>query len=308
MTLIASVNGPNTIWLLADRRITWPDRPPKEDAQKVMFLRTGDGLAILGYAGLGVTANGTEPSSWMHAVLDKRGLPLAESLSVLAKAIEREFPPHLAQLPPGRRSHIIVAPAFYGDWGGSSAQLYTIDPTPCLKHGQHFVVRVHDMMSKEGVPTRIPPPVTMAGSGGPALMQLLKLPKWRSTLRRMIKASSQGRIAPHAVADYLARLNHEVHKVNSTVGRRCIVVWRHRLGWMKRWGGGFLYYTDATRDHEAVQPDLMPPLVNAEAAGIYRLVRRGLAAQAGEPVDQKLESDINKMIGIPDHFPDTKLR
>lgn len=221
MTLIAFVNGPNTIWVLADQQITWPDRPPKEDAHKVMFLRTGDGLAILGYAGLGVTANGTEPSSWMHAVLDKRGLPLAESLSVLANAIERAFSAALGSIAPGKRPHIVVAPAFHGTWGGSTARLYTIDPSPCPKHGQQFVVRLHDMMSKEGVPTGIPPPVTMTGSGGPALMQLFKQPKWRSTLRRIVSASSKGRIAPHAVADYLARLNHEVHKVNSTVGRRC---------------------------------------------------------------------------------------
>ena len=69
MTLVLTVNGPETIWLLADRRLSYEGRSPKDDARKVMFLETTDGVAILGYAGLGATARGTEPADWMSAVL-----------------------------------------------------------------------------------------------------------------------------------------------------------------------------------------------------------------------------------------------
>jgi len=62
VTLVVTINGPETIWLLADRRLSFKDRPPKDDARKVMFLETTDGVAILGYAGLGVTGLGTEPA------------------------------------------------------------------------------------------------------------------------------------------------------------------------------------------------------------------------------------------------------
>ena len=48
MTLVVTINGCESIWLLADRRLSFKARPPKEDGRKVMFLDTTDGVAILG--------------------------------------------------------------------------------------------------------------------------------------------------------------------------------------------------------------------------------------------------------------------
>jgi len=48
VTLILTVNGPEAIWLLADRRLSYEGREPKDDARKVMFLETVGGVAILG--------------------------------------------------------------------------------------------------------------------------------------------------------------------------------------------------------------------------------------------------------------------
>jgi hypothetical protein len=304
MTLIASINGPETIWLLADRRISWEGRPPRDDAQKVMLLRAVDGAAILGYAGLGVTAYGTEPSAWMQAVLHRRALPLEESLSILAEAMERELPQHLSELPAAASAHIVMVPAFYGTWQGSTARLYTIDSVQCPKHRQHFVVRRHDLAN-----TGVPMPVAVAGSGGRILRDLLKDPKLRSPLRRMVKASARGRISAHTVADYLARLNYEAHKADplGSVGPRCIIVWRHRLGG-RRFGGGFLYYKGATREHETVQRSLIPPLVDPGFAGFYRIMKRHIAHESGKSADQSLESEINTEMGLPGVFPEEKLR
>ena len=87
MTFIATVNGPKTIWIVADRRLSYKGKPPKDDARKVMFLESPDGVALVGYAGLGSTAMGTEPADWMSAVLRGRNFPLEKSLHVLARAI-----------------------------------------------------------------------------------------------------------------------------------------------------------------------------------------------------------------------------
>jgi hypothetical protein len=59
VTLVLTVNGFDSIWLPADRRISYKDHAPKDDAGKVMFLDTTDGVAILGYAGLGATTLGS---------------------------------------------------------------------------------------------------------------------------------------------------------------------------------------------------------------------------------------------------------
>jgi hypothetical protein len=48
VTLILTVNGRETIWLLADRRLSYARQKPKDDARKVLCLDTDDGVAILG--------------------------------------------------------------------------------------------------------------------------------------------------------------------------------------------------------------------------------------------------------------------
>jgi hypothetical protein len=88
VTLILTVNGRESIWMLADRRLSCKGRSPKDDARKVMLVETTDGVAILGYAGVGATALGTEPADWMAAVLRGRNLPLEQSLGVLARAMK----------------------------------------------------------------------------------------------------------------------------------------------------------------------------------------------------------------------------
>src|ERR1051326_3378433 len=83
-------DGPEAIWLLADRRLSAGGRQRADNARKVIFLQTMDGTAILGYAGLGMTAMGTEPADWMSAVLRGRNLPLEHSLRVLAEAMKQQ--------------------------------------------------------------------------------------------------------------------------------------------------------------------------------------------------------------------------
>lgn len=72
MTLVLTVTGRESVWLVADRRLSYIGNRYRDDARKVMFLDTTDGVAILGYAGLGTTALGTEPADWMSAVLRGR--------------------------------------------------------------------------------------------------------------------------------------------------------------------------------------------------------------------------------------------
>jgi hypothetical protein len=86
VTLVLTVNGPETLWMVADRRLSYDGRPPSDFARKVMVLETTDGLAILGYAGLGATAQGNQPADWMSAVLRGINAPLEQSLGIIADA------------------------------------------------------------------------------------------------------------------------------------------------------------------------------------------------------------------------------
>jgi hypothetical protein len=86
--LVLSVHGRDTIWVVADRRLSYGGRRrPIDDAVKIVDLDTIDGRGLLAYAGLGATARGTHPSEWMSEVLRGRGgLRFEHALKVLADA------------------------------------------------------------------------------------------------------------------------------------------------------------------------------------------------------------------------------
>jgi hypothetical protein len=202
LTLILAINGRESIWMLADRRLSFRGHPPREDGRKVMFLETTDAVAILGYAGLGATARGTEPADWMSAVLRGRNLPLERSLDELAGALRRQFPKHLQRLPKGvHAAHSILVPAFVG----AEVRLYTIDmalapdrKTCSFRYTRHIVGEFGPRPSRT-------PRLGLAGSGA---TYLARDRHWVRNLMRLVRASDRQQVSPHAVADHLAGLNH----------------------------------------------------------------------------------------------------
>lgn len=243
MTLILSVNGKETIWMLADRRLT-SNCGPQDDARKIMLLDTKDGTAILGYAGLGKTAHGTEPSDWMSSVLRGRNLPLEHSLKILAEVMTRQLPKHLTL---GTRNgflrHNIVCPAFVGD----EVRLYTIDLAVSSDFQRcKFKITRHFNRSKTGLSVGLPR-MFAAGTGGHYLCQNRG---WVKEFLPIVRASDKGKVTDEFVADYLAKINYKVHQElpDKSVGSRCIVAWRHRKNNNHKGGGAHLFYTETIRD------------------------------------------------------------
>jgi hypothetical protein len=124
LTLVLTINGPETLWVLADRRLSFNGRATRDDAHKIASIETNDGVAFLAYAGLGATAAGTQPSDWMSAVLRGRHLPLEAALQVLAEAMKAQLPQHLTKVSgTSGPAHIVLAPAFLN----GEPRLYSID-------------------------------------------------------------------------------------------------------------------------------------------------------------------------------------
>ena len=300
MTLVLTVNGPESIWLLADRRLTYEGQPQQDDARKVMFLETTDGVAILGYAGLGATAAGTEPADWMSAVLRGRNLPLEQSLGVLARAMETELPRHVVQLQ--EPAHNVLIPAFLGN----EPRLYSID-LAFAPNRQSSAFRWTRHVVKGTART---PRLAIAGSGLHYLRP--RMNKWTSSLLRVVKANDRGVVSPHTVADHLANLNYEVHEADKSVGPRCIVAWRHKKGGaVHKGGGGHQFYTEKTRDTASpVLPTIgrgmdIPAIVNVLMPHSNEMLR---AMREGRPAKELDKDKINaELARLPDK-PDENLR
>jgi hypothetical protein len=313
VTLVVTVTGPETIWLLADRRLSAKGRPPKDDGRKVMFLETIDGVAILGYAGLGATARGTEPADWMSAVLRGRNLPLEQSLGTLADALKSQFPQHLVQMPKeSTPTHTVVVPAFLG----KEPRLYSIDfalapdrKSSAFRYTRHVINAT--LMTRPKTPR-----VRVAGSGGVYLAEQ-KSKKWLRDLLRMVKANDRRQVSALAVADHLAKLNNDVHHGMSdkSVGPRCIVAWRHRKGGVHNVGGADQFYTGTTRDADS--PGLPTIGVGRDVGAICDVTMRVMmphmsktleAMRAGQPAPELSTEELNAALAQLPEGPDENLR
>jgi len=263
-----------------------------------MFLETTDGVALLGYAGLGDTTLGTEPSDWMRAVLRTRNFPLEQSLGVLAEAMQKQVPRHVAHLTVP--VHNIIVPAFLD----GETRLYTIDLqfAPDRKSYEFRWAR-----HRVGT-TTLPPRIGLGGTGGIHLLRR-KDKSWRRDLLGLVKANDRGQVSPDVVADHLADLNYEVSQrlSDESVGPRCVVAWRYKTG-----GGDNAHYTGTTRDASSPCVPTITRGVDIEAlvalphlAGMFD---RFEARQAGQPVKEPSEDEINAELASLPNKPDENLR
>lgn len=286
MTLVVTVNGPETIWVLTDRRLSSAGRIVKEDACKVMFLEATDGVAILGYCGLGATGKGNEPSDWMSAVLRGRNLPLEQSLGVIADAMKNQFPPHMLQIRgTGGPQHNTIVPAFLG----KEVRLYSIDlafspdrKSAAFRYTRHVIdksptVRLISRMAK-------------GGTGGHHLAQHPNNKEWNRSILGLVKAHDRGQVSALAVADRLARLNYEVHKgiEDNSVGPRCIIAWRHKKGGAHKGGGAQQAYVGTTRGDSPLIPTIGGGMAVHEIIRVMmpHMIKRLEAVRAGQPAKE----------------------
>jgi hypothetical protein len=307
VTLILTVNGPETIWMLADRRLSYPPpKAPKDDARKFMFYATTDGVAMIGYAGLGKTIGRTEPADWLSAALRMRNCPLDEAIAGLASVIQREFPDHVVDLPGAEHSFVI--PAFLN----GKARLYTIDLKFTPDRRAYFFRNTRHVVEPptSDRPER-PPRMGLYGSGGPCLAVDKS---WMRTLLKLVSACDSGRISPQVVADNLAKINQIAHQntLDRTVGPQCIVGWRHnRVGTHKgsgahKGGGGHQFYDGLTRiDDNAEIPSISCglddiALIRATTPYMYALfAARGRGKEDGVLDVENLKVDLAKLPVVP---------
>lgn len=225
VTFALSMVSRETIWLVVDRRISWDDRPPKDIGVKAMTVEASDGVVMLGYAGLGLTTGGTQPSTWMRNLLQGRNLSVEGCLWALAYEMQQNLGPHVA----GKWNHIVTAPAIVDGECRSYVTGLSDDGRAAYQR-----LRVRGM-ANAGRLSRVPPRAVYTGTGG---SWLSKERARRGILRELYSLSRKHdlrKASPLVVADRLAILNSLASEtVPATVGPTCYVLWRGRTdpsGW-----------------------------------------------------------------------------
>jgi hypothetical protein len=269
-----------------------------------MSLETLDGVGVLGYAGIGATLRGTQPSDWMSAALRGRGgLTFEQALQVLSTAATRELPKHLARTPGG--AHFIVVPAFVR---GLGARVYSIDTVIDHNSGSPWYGFTNYQQTDR--PSSPVPRLAAAGTGGIYLAS--KGRNWQRELLRLVNAHDRGKISDEAIAGRLAELNWEAHRSvrDGSVGPRCVVVWRRRPDARPGLsGGGQAFFTGTERDEDGAA---IPTIANGlDVQAIGAVLMEGWLARLGSSEGRRFEFDqdeINaRLAELPDE-PDDSLR
>jgi hypothetical protein len=312
VTHVFSVQSRDTLWVVADRRLSYKGRPPKDDAVKVVSLETADGIGVLAYAGLGATPQGTQPSEWMNAVLRGRGgMTFEQALGALAGVATKELPRHLAAIPnPSHRSHVIIAPAFIK---GIGSRLYSIDYVIDPRTGRHRgSYRSHVRGDVPGSQS-----IRIAGAGSGVGHTSKKDKAWHRALRSLVRDHDVGKVSNEAIADQLAALNYEVHQElakqgDDSVGPQSIVVWRRRRDARQRqMGDGQLFYTGTSRDRHM---SAIPAIINGNdlvaLVGVFtEMVNRQAADADFGSIKVNLDTDeMNRQLAALPDSPSDKLR
>jgi hypothetical protein len=294
MTLVIAASGKHSIWMMADTRLSYDGRPPKDGARKIVQLDTPDGPALIGYSGLGATPFGNEPSDWIVALLRNRGpISLCEVLEILRSESADALARHLASLE--NSSHTFVVNAFVA----GRAKLYGIQ-AKLRDDGSAQVAAVEFREGKASSKLNVTPRLCVTGSGG---LPLIADHAWERDIMRAIDAHDDCRISAQAVAQVFANRNFKVHRLEETVGPNCWVSWRLGASYRGEIGSGHMSFTGTIPD---ANTSSLPTIANG--MDVAMLADILMAHTGGDPLFEPDADELNAQIKLRHTGPDSKLR
>lgn len=221
--------------------------------------------------------------------------------------MREQLPRHMIRMPGnGGPAHHVIVPAFYGE----EPRHYSIDLVFAPDRKSYEFRYTRHVVNK---PPKIAPRTPRLGIGGSGARYLMQDKKWMRSLMRTVRANDRGKLSPRAIADYLAKLNNDVHlaMTDRSVGPRCIVAWRFRKGGVQNGGGGQRLYTGPERDASSSSLPLIASGMDVKAivgALIPDMTKMSGALRAGEPAPSPDKDEINAALArLPDK-PDENLR
>lgn len=231
MTLVVGCSSATGVCLMADRRITFGDGRTVDDAVKVFNYDATDGSAIFGYAGLGQTAGGTEPSEWMLRCLRNLAMPVETAVYMIYEAMAKRLAPHLKGIA----------------WSNSEAEHCVLVLAIVNRKPRQYFLSVKRRVDGTVEPTyrrlhydklRTPPVLMFAGGSGAHMVS-------RREALKVARAHADGRVSDLALARYFASVIARVHLEVASVGRRSVGLTRPAVG------GGMPFAFDGTENDVA---------------------------------------------------------
>ena len=195
MTFALGLTSGRSVFMVADHRISWSTRFDDRGV-KVATVRAVDGLALLGYAGLGETANGTQPSAWMRNLLNGRKLTVEGCIAEVAIGIEHQFRQHMLDL----GDHLVVVSAVVDD----QPRMYGIH---LRDKGVGYAPLRQAQLAESGISQDAAPRAIYTGSGGAWFGRRKNKAVWLREVYSRARDHDAGWVSGAAVAAVLACLD-----------------------------------------------------------------------------------------------------
>ena len=107
MTFFVLATGQSSVWLTVDQRLSSLNGPKRtDDGVKLLSFDGLDGAGLMGYAGLGKTARGMQPSEWMAGMLRGHKMTVQSAVNLVARGVSEQVGRHL---PPNSMHSIGIA-------------------------------------------------------------------------------------------------------------------------------------------------------------------------------------------------------
>lgn len=222
MTFLLAATTPLSNWLVADTRLAYVDRSKahNELGVKVARISAADGEALVGYAGLGETVDGVQPSAWLARALRgaTRGATVEQSLTVLHQASIEHLVPQIGRVFPISPFHGFVTSARVN----GKPQLYatvhhaSTAKGPYVHEARRLVHEIQGRFGQAGLE------IALAGSGHKHLLR--SSAPWKRLLAKVLRACDEGSIGLPTAMAHLAGINAWVAQNSPSVGRGCIVL------------------------------------------------------------------------------------
>lgn len=271
----------------------------------MICLSCEDGEALIGYAGLGLTAYGRiEPCDWLARALNGPHLPLEATLAYLVEVVRDRLPRLMRRLEPAQRlvQHHFVAVALRKGRPCRYRISYSFDRTTKAEKLEEgwLTTKRQARFGQRG------PALTAAGSG---ICYTTTHPDEMKMLKRIVKACEAGSVSPSAVAKQMASINFDAHSTINTIGPRSIVAWRLADG-----SAGMQYFRGTTPETPGADEPMVPHVargLNIDSIArvmMESLNRMSAARRAGLPISDEEYSRRDSELAALTDKPNVEIR
>ena len=224
MTLVYAAQTKRSVWLMTDRRLSYGDskRAPHDDGVKQCHIYTEDGIVMLGYAGLGKTSVGIQPSTWMAGIFNGLKGTVPEHLELLKLRMLEQLPKHFKKIK--SKEDVLLQPVIAPAIVNGKTRIFVVQFSAYRAHKRNLgIVAIPQYTNKlTGFKYNCCDLATGSGQREPFKIGN----SWRRELFNRLKLFDNAKVDGNYVAEHLNILNQYSASIHDDISEACDICFK----------------------------------------------------------------------------------